>query len=269
LTIAMRVVKRSGELEEFDPSKAVNAIIRVGVPRDQAESILERLKPDLYDGMSTEELYRRIRTQLPSCQATQFSLKKSIMLLGPDGHSFETLMARIFRELGYRTEVRQMLQGRCVTHEVDVVIFKDGVKGTVECKFHNSLGLKSGIQEALYTWGRFLDIKDPNSVTAPWLVTNTKFSSDVVRYARCMGMNLIGWKYPENGGLEQMIEKANVYPLTILDIKRGEQRTLLEHDFIICRDILERKAEMLALFPRETGERIIKKAEEFRRCVER
>ncbi len=265
----MRVVKRSGELEEFDPSKAINAIVRVGIARDQAESILERLRPDLYDGMTTEELYRRIRTQLPSCQATQFSLKKSMMLLGPDGHSFETLMARVFRELGYRTEVRQMLKGRCVTHEVDVVIYKDGVKGTVECKFHNSLGLKSTIQEALYTWSRFLDLKDTNNVDAPWLVTNTKFSSEVVRYANCMGMNLIGWKYPESGGLEHMVEKAKVYPLTILDIKRGEQRTLLEHDFIIYRDILERRKDVLTLFPRETGERIIRKAEEFQRCVDR
>lgn len=265
----MRVVKRSGEVEEFDPSKAINAIIRVGISQDQAEAILDRLKPYLYDGMTTEDLYRRIRTNLPSCQATTFSLKKSIMLLGPDGHSFETLMARVFRELGYRTEVRQILKGRCVSHEVDVVIYKAGKKGTVECKFHNSLGFKSRIQEALYTWSRFLDLKETNGVDETWLVTNTKFSSEVVHYARCMGINLIGWKYPESGGLEQIIEKVNVYPLTILDIKRGEQRALLEHDFVICRDLLERQAEIRSLFPREAGERIIRKAEEFRRCVEK
>ncbi|MCG7843890.1 MAG: ATP cone domain-containing protein [Methanomassiliicoccales archaeon] len=265
----MRVVKRSGEIEEFDPSKAINAIVRVGIPRDRAESILDELKPQLYDGITTEELYRRIRSHLPSCQATQFSLKKSIMMLGPDGHAFETLMARVFRERGYETELRQILKGRCVTHEVDVVISKDGKKGAVECKFHNSLGIKSGIQDALYTWGRFLDIKDVNGVTSSWLVTNTKLSSDVVQYASCVGMNLIGWRYPENEGLEHMMEKANIYPLTILDIRRGDQRTLLAHDFIICQDILDRKAAVMALFNRQTGEHIIKKAEEFRRCVER
>lgn len=265
----MRVVKRSGELEKFDPSKAINAILRVGISRDRAESILEELRPDLYDGMTTEELYRKIRARLPSCQATQFSLKRAIMLLGPDGHSFETLMARVFRAQGYHTEVRQILNGRCVTHEVDVVITKNGEKGTVECKFHNSLGLKSGIQEALYTWGRYLDIKDANGITAPWLVTNTKFSSDVVRYARCMGMNLIGWNYPEKEGLEGMVEKANIYPITILDMRRGDQRTLLDHDIIICQDILDRKGEVMSLFSRETGERIIRKAEDFRRCVVR
>jgi hypothetical protein len=43
----------------------------------------------------------------------------------------------------------------------------------------------------------------------------------------------------------------------------------LEHDFVICRDLLERQAEIRSLFPREAGERIIRKAEEFRRCVEK
>lgn len=268
MTSAMRVVKRSGEVEDFDPGKAINAVLRVGVSRKEAERIMEAIGPHLYDGMTTEELYRLIRARLPTCEATRFSLKKSIMLMGPEGHAFETLMARVFRELGYRTEVRQMLKGRCVTHEVDVVIYKDGVKGTVECKFHNTIDLKSSIQEALYTWGRFLDLKETNHVNEPWLVTNTKFSSDVVRYATCVGLNLIGWSYPENGGLEQLLQRSNIFPVTILDIKRGDQRTLMDHDFVICRDILERKGELVTLFTRQAAEHIIEKAEEFRRCQE-
>jgi len=267
LTLDMRVVKRSGELEDFDPAKAINAILRVGTSPEEAEAILESVKPYLYDGMTTEELYRRIRSRLPAPQAQQYSLKKAIMLLGPEGHAFESLMGRVFEQMGYQVLVRQILKGRCVSHEVDVVIVKDGKKATVECKFHNALGTKSSIQEALYTWGRFLDLKDTNNVEKPWLVTNTKFSSEVVRYACCMGMHLIGWKYPEDGGLERMIDEAHIYPITVLDIRRSEQRTLLYHDFVICDDIVERKPELLGLFPRETGERIIKKTEEFLRNV--
>jgi len=263
----MRVVKRSGEVEDFDPAKAINAILRVGTPPEEAKAILESVKPYLYDGMTTEELYRRIRSQMGHCEATKFSLKKAFILLGPDGHSFETMIARIFHELGYHTEVRQVLQGRCVTHEVDVVITKEGTKGTVECKFHNSQGTKSSIQEALYTYGRFLDLKESNGVTIPWLVTNTKFSSDVVRYAKCVGINLIGWNYPQGAGLEELVQRVDIYPLTVLDIRRGEQRTLLAHDFVICRDILERKAEVMRLFPQESSDRIIEKAEQFRECV--
>jgi len=190
------------------------------------------------------------------------------MLLGPDGHPFESLMGRIFEQMGYEVLVRQILKGRCVSHEVDVVIVKDGRKATVECKFHNSLGTKSTIQEALYTWGRFMDLKDGNGVDNPWLVTNTKFSSEVVRYAKCIDMHLIGWKYPEDRGLEKLVEQAGVYPVTVLDIRRTDQRILLCNDFVICRDILERKSELLALFPREIGEKIIKKAGDFLRMVE-
>lgn len=263
----MRVVKRSGEVEEFDQAKAINAILRVGTSPEEAEAIFERVRPHLYDGMTTEELYRRIRSQMNSCQASKFSLKKAFILLGPDGHPFETIMARIFKEMGYHTEVRQILQGRCVTHEVDVVISRDGEKGTVECKFHNSQGLKSSIQEALYTYGRYLDLKESNGVDAPWLVTNTKFSSDVVRYAKCVGIKLIGWNYPEGAGLEELVKRADIYPLTVLDIRRGEQRTLLAHDFVICRDILERRNEVMRLFPKEIADRVIQKAEEFRECV--
>ncbi|NLX47915.1 MAG: hypothetical protein GXY70_07095 [Euryarchaeota archaeon] len=264
----MRVVKRSGESEEFDPEKAIRAILRVGVSRKEAQAILESVRPHLYDGISTEELYRRIRSKLPSPKAQKYSLKKAIMLLGPDGHPFESLMGRIFEQMGYEVLVRQILKGRCVSHEVDVVIVKDGRKATVECKFHNSLGTKSTIQEALYTWGRFMDLKDGNGVDNPWLVTNTKFSSEVVRYAKCIDMHLIGWKYPEDRGLEKLVEQAGVYPVTVLDIRRTDQRILLCNDFVICRDILERKSELLALFPREIGEKIIKKAGDFLRMVE-
>jgi hypothetical protein len=265
----MRVVKRSGEVEDFDPAKAINAILRIGTSPEEAQAILESVKPHLYDGMTTEELYRRIRSALPEPKAQQFSLKKAIMLLGPEGHAFESLMGRVFEQMGYEVLVRQILPGKCVSHEVDVVIVKDGKKATVECKFHNALGIKSGIQEALYTWGRFLDIKDTNGIDVPWLVTNTKLSSDVVQYGECVGMKLLGWQYPQDGSLEDLIEMADIYPLTVLDIRRGEQRTLLDHDFVICRDITERKAEMLSLFPREAAERILKKTEEFCGSVRR
>ncbi len=66
----MRVVKRSGEVEDFDPSKAINAILRVGTSPEEAKAILESVKPYLYDGMTTEELYRRIRSALPEPKVT-------------------------------------------------------------------------------------------------------------------------------------------------------------------------------------------------------
>ncbi|HIH77010.1 MAG TPA: hypothetical protein HA343_06845, partial [Methanomassiliicoccales archaeon] len=70
----MRVVKRSGEVEEFDPAKALNAILRVGTSPEEAQAILESVRPHLYDGMTTEELYRHIRSHMGRCEASKFSL---------------------------------------------------------------------------------------------------------------------------------------------------------------------------------------------------
>jgi hypothetical protein len=162
-----------------------------------------------------------------------------------------------------------MLQGHCTTHEVDLVVSRDGVKGMVECKYHNAPGYKTSIKDALYTWGRFLDIKDTNGISVPWLVTNTKFSSDVVHYTKCVGMRTICWRCTEEKGLEKLMERANIYPVTVLELRRSEHRTLLEHEFIICRDITDRKEELCSLFPRESCERIIKKAADFQECVKK
>lgn len=265
----MRVVKRSGETEEFDPAKAINAILRAGLSQEDAERLMEEVRPRLYDGMSTEELYRIIRSRLPSCNASRYSLKKAILLMGPDGHSFETLVGRVFQELGYHVEVRQLLKGHCVTHEVDLVISKGSSKGMVECKYHNAPNYKSSIQEALYTYSRFLDLKDSHGFDAPWLVTNTKFSGDVVQYARCVGMRTICWKCTEEKGLERLVEKASVYPVTVLSLRKNEWRNLLDHDLVLCRDLIERKEEVRRLFPRETADRVIAKAAEFLECVKR
>ena len=89
----------------------------------------------------------------------------------------------------------------------------------------------------------------------------------MVRYAKCIGMNLIGWEYPEDGGLERIIDRTRAYPVTVLNLRRSEQRTLLSHGLVLCRDILERKGELPMLFPREVVERIVRKAEEFQGSV--
>jgi hypothetical protein len=59
-----KVIKRSGESEEYDRSKTMTAIIRSGTTADEAEGILAKLEPKLYDGITTEEIYRRVRALL-------------------------------------------------------------------------------------------------------------------------------------------------------------------------------------------------------------
>jgi hypothetical protein len=106
---SMYVIKRSGERQEFDPEKTRLAIVRSGVPTNEADEVLDRLRVQLYDGITTEEVYRRVRALLASDSKTRFGLKKAIMNLGPEGHHFESFIGLLFQEMGYRVKVREVV----------------------------------------------------------------------------------------------------------------------------------------------------------------
>ncbi len=48
------------------------------------------------------------------------------------------------------------------------------------------------------------------------VICNTKISEHAKRYAEYRGIKHIGWKYPIDAVLENMIEKNRLYPITIL-----------------------------------------------------
>ena len=256
----MYVIKRSGERQEFDPEKTRLAIMRSGVSSDEADDVLDRLEGQLYDGITTEEVYRRVRGLLVSDSKTRFGLKKAIMNLGPEGHHFESFIGLLFKEMGYKVKLREVVQGRCVQHELDVLAENAEHRYMVECKFHNSLGIKCTIQNALYTYGRFLDVQERLKLSKPWLVTNTRFSSEVVHYGECIGMGLLGWRYPEEAGLELLVERHRLYPVTILELRRGDIRTLLDNDIVLVKDLLSQQERVLSLLPRQNAERLIAQA---------
>ena len=256
-----RVIKRSGESEEYDPSKTMTAIIRSGSSADEAEGILAKLEPNLYDGITTEEIYRRVRALLNEHSAIRYGLKKAILALGPEGRNFETLIYRLFQAMGYEAKVRQTIQGKCITHEIDVIMEKADKRYMAECKFHNSLSLKCAIQTALYTYGRFLDVDAACDLQCPYLVTNTRFTSEVTKYADCVCMSLIGWKYPENGGLETLIEQYRLYPITMLDLRKTEIRMLLDKDMVLISDLFEKRDEVIRSLGRDTAQRAFRAAE--------
>jgi len=129
----------------------------------------------------------------------RYSLKQSIMLLGPTGYPFEDFMGRIFVEHGFKVQTRQVLNGRCVTHEVDVIAEKEGKKILVEAKFHNNPGTRSDVQVPMYVKSRFEDLKDRYKFDEAWIATNTKTTIDADTYAHCSGMHIISWNSPEKG----------------------------------------------------------------------
>jgi hypothetical protein len=104
------------------------------------------------------------------------------------------------------------------------------------------------VKIALYVNSRYEDIRQAHalmqkqtiSIDQGWLVTNTRCTSDAIKYAECVGLKVVSWKYPEKDSLESMIENNGLYPVTILSsIRKNSIETLFRNDIILARDIAD------------------------------
>jgi len=237
------VIKADGRREPFSEEKLERTLRRVGAPKELWPVVLEKVRTSLYDGMSTKEIYRILMGELRRLEhpsSERMRLKEAMMFLGPAGFAFEAFMAEIFKSMGYEVELNPILDGRCAIHEIDLLL-----EGTeiVECKYHNQPGIYTGLKEAMYTEMRAIDLKDGRfDVKRVWLVTNTRFSEEAKRFANCRGMMLLGWRVPEGEGLEEIIEKHKLYPITMLtSLTQEEFETLRSQGFLTLRNLVERK----------------------------
>lgn len=236
------VIKANGQKEPFSEEKVLHSMQRAGVPRELQPEALNHIKQTLKDNISTVEIYRHIteylgRSPFPFVKA-KYSLKQAIMLMGPTGYPFEDYISLILSEMGYQTEVRQILMGKCVGHEIDVIAEKDGKRAIVEAKFHNNPGVRSDVHVALYTKSRFEDLKVKHTLDESWIVTNTKTTTDAIAYAECMGMRTISWSYPEVDNLRDLIEKFKLYPITSLTtLTPGQKKVMIDNHIVTCKQV--------------------------------
>jgi len=238
----VNVVKATGELEPFSEEKVRNSIRRAGISENIQEEVLAHVKLKLFENISTKEIYGHIiefLDKLPEpFSSAKYSLKEGIMELGPTGYPFEDYISEILKSEGYSTKTRQILAGRCVTHEVDVIAEKDGKKIMVEAKFHNGSGTRSDVHVALYTKARFDDLSQRHNLDEAWIVTNTKVTEDALQYAQCNSIKVIGWNYPQSGSLRELVEKAKLYPVTaIRSLTQNQKQILLLHQIVLCKNI--------------------------------
>ena len=166
--------------------------------------------------------------------------------LGPSGFPFERFVAEIFKTQGYQAVTDQMVKGHCAEHEVDVVAWKDDKMIMSEVKFHNEVGLKSDLKVVLYVKARFEDLAPmtfhyggkERKLDEGWLVTNTKFTISAINYAECQTMKIIGWNYPAEHGLKEMIEQSGLHPLTCLNsLSEHDKKSLLEKNIVLCKTL--------------------------------
>ncbi len=254
------IQKEDGSQELFDEDKIKTSLLRAGADEKIAEFIMNKVKNELKDELiKAKDIYRLALTYLKKKQppvAIKYTLKKAIMEFGPTGFIFEKYIARILKEYGYRTETGRMVKGFCVEHEVDVIAEKNSEHYMFECKYHNSNETKSDVKTALYIHARFLDIKrasDENKTnynfSKAWLATNTKCTTEAIKYADCVGLGIIAWHYPAEKNLEYYIENKKLYPVSILPgLKLRQKEKLLDNDILTIKDMLEIKPEKIGSF---------------------
>ncbi|MBN2072764.1 MAG: restriction endonuclease [Actinobacteria bacterium] len=243
------ILKSDGSKETYSKTKVMNSLVSSGASPGLAEKIMRQISREIKDGMNTDEIYKRARELLRGEKpglALRYSLKEAIMELGPDGFIFEKYIAKILKEYGYKTRVGEILKGCCVDHEVDVVAERDNIFLMIECKYHGSKGLRSDIKTALYVHSRFVDIEkafknencDRDMHYEGWLVTNTKCTSDAIKYAGCVKFQIIAWKYPRTQNLQYYIESKKLYPVSILStLTRNHKKILMDSDIITIQDL--------------------------------
>jgi len=253
------VRKSSGVVEPFDPTKLRGSLARSGASEQTIDAIVARIEDDIVDGVKTSSLYAQAFSLLKKMSrrvASVYSIRRAVMELGPNGFPFERFIAEILKVKGYETMTDQIVLGKCVDHEMDVVAWKGDELIMIEAKFHNTPGFKSDIKTALYIKARFEDLADTmfeyggkrRKMTEGWLVTNTKFTEHAIRYGECNNLKLIGWNYPKGGNLEDLINETRLHPLTCLtSLSTKDKQDLLKNGLILCRDIENRKNDLIGL----------------------
>ena len=111
---------------------------------------------------------------------------------------------------------------------------------------HNQQGTKTNVKAPMYIRSRFDDLnrvrhfdnelKQTN--TQGWIITNTRFTSDAIKFGRDYGQTLLSWDYPQKSNLKDWIELENLHPITCLSsITRKEKKALLSKGIVMCHSL--------------------------------
>lgn len=245
------ITKADETTELFKEAKLRRSLKRAGASREEVDDIVKRVETILFDGIHTEEIYRKafeFLREVETPTAARYSLRRALFGLGPTGFPFEDFLARVFATEGYKTRTRVTLKGNCAEHEIDVAAYRADHAFVAEAKFHARPGIKSDLQVAMYSYARKLDLakaticrEDICGVSDFWVVTNTKFTSAAERYAECVGLHLLSWDYPRKNNLHDRIRESGLYPITVLQtLNMSQKRALIERGLIVCKDIVEK-----------------------------
>jgi hypothetical protein len=249
-----RIIKASGQTEPFSKRKLRLSLARSGLSRKDSINISDEIFSKVHEGAHTDEIYRKtleLVKKRSTLASVNYSLKKALFDLGPDGYFFETFVARYFEEIGFEAHTSRTFPGKYVTHEVDVVAKLRQKKYFVECKFHNRAGIKNDIKTVLYVKARWDDLKEGpvgHDLKGYYLASNTSFSKDAITYALGTGLKLLGVNSPDGESFFETVKKLKLFPLTSLkSLPRFLKKELMKHGIVVAKDLPFRQKLLVTL----------------------
>lgn len=245
----MFVTKFDGRKQPFNKEKIVRTCLRMHANLQQANDTANKIEKELYDGITTKEILQKIFKYLQEYKPEikhQIDLREAIALLRPKP-DFEQFISLLLKEYGYRIETNRIVAGRCVEHEIDAIARKNNETFLVEIKHHFQPHTYTGVSIFLEVQAELEDLmegyrwkKNNINFNKALVVCNTKISDHAKQYAICRSIGHIGWKFPEEMGLEQMIEEKRFYPITSLkDLDLQTQAKLGDNGIVLLKQLVE------------------------------
>jgi hypothetical protein len=252
----MHVVKFDGSVVPFSPDKIRESLHRVGASPAAAEQVVAATQRRMREGMTTRQLYAIVREEAARADrgmAHRYNLRDSLLKLGPAGFNFEKYVGAILHAYQYDVELPAAdIRGLCVEHEVDVIARKGGKTAFIEAKFRNVTTDVVSLKDTMATWSRYLDLVDGHSAGTcerfdeAWIVTNGRFSERAHQFGICKGVHMVSWSGADHS-LSRMVDHAALYPITIVDdVTADELNRFAARDYVLCREIGEKKPAALA-----------------------
>ena len=242
----INVVKWGGKTQLYDREKIRVTLVKYRLNEAEVNQVLDLVEENLYDGISTKEIFNLIEDKIGSRpRILKNDLRSALGEMGPKP-DFEVFVQKLLEKMGYTVRDDREIVGRCVEHEIDGVAEKDGKLYYIETKHHSKTHTKTPFIHTLAAKAKlddirhgFLDGKNVYDFERVILLCNTRLTSHANRYAKCVGIQHIGWKTPD-GGMEKLIRETKTYPVTILgSASKTEKKKLLGTNIVTLDDLLD------------------------------
>ncbi len=243
----LKVTKWNGEKQEYDPEKVLGTLSRYGVTGKEAKDMLDEIESKLFSGIRTSKILDIMHRRLDEREKTgrlKRDLRSALVLMksAPD---FEEYVRLLLASEGYDVRPNAVIRGRCVKHEIDGVLERDGELVYLETKHHRRCHSYTPFYVSLSAKAKFDDIRrgyeegvNSYDFSRVLIVCNTRMTEHARRYAECVGIDHIGWKAPPERGIDRIITEAGVYPVTILrSVGRRERNALSEAGIVTLRQL--------------------------------